>query len=212
MARMESIQKIWARIERRLRAVELTETAASREAGLSPGSVRNIRRGANGELKTSGVHARTLSRLAPVLKTTMDWLAEGHGPETTDGAERTAHTVPLVGYVGAGSAAHFVPSGQLGEVDRPEWANSTTVAVEIRGESLGPLFDQWIVYYDDVRRPVTSDLIGKLCVVGLADGRVLIKKLKRGKGKTFDLLSQAEEPIRNVVIEWAGRVKQMVPR
>ena len=120
--------------------------------------------------------------------------------------------VPLVGYVGAGATAHFVPSGQLGEVDRPDWANDTTVAVEIRGESLGPLFDQWIVFYDDVRRPVTADLIGRLCVVGLADGRVLIKKLKRGKGKTFDLLSQTEDPIRNVVIEWAGRVKQMVPR
>ena len=35
----------------------------------------------------------------------------------------------------------------------------TTVAVEIRGERLGA---RWLVYYDQVERPVTPELIGKL--------------------------------------------------
>ncbi len=86
------------------------------------------------------------------------------------------------------------------------------MAVEIRGNSLGELFDRWLVFYDDVRRPVTEDLIGKLCVVGLADGRVLIKKIGRSTNGLYDLLSEKEPPIENAVIEWAARVNAMAPR
>jgi hypothetical protein len=84
----------------------------------------------------------------------------------------------VIGYVGAGSAAHFydVPPSHLDEVIGPADANESTAALEIRGESLGPFFNRWYLFYDDVRRPMTSDLVGQLCVVGLADGRHLIKQ------------------------------------
>jgi transcriptional regulator with XRE-family HTH domain len=125
-------------------------------------------------------------------------------------------TVPLVGYVGAGAEAHAFGEGQgpFDRVEAPEGATEHTVAVEIRGESLGTLFDQWLVFYDDVRDPPTRDLIGKLCVVGLADGRVLVKKLTRGQldEKHFNLLSNTEPPIYDAVVAWAARVKQMTPR
>jgi transcriptional regulator with XRE-family HTH domain len=124
-------------------------------------------------------------------------------------------SVPLVGYVGAGAAAHFYADSQ-GEIDRvaaPDDATKDTVAVEIRGESLGELFDQWIVYYDEVRAPVTQDMVGRLCVVGLPDDRVLIKKLKRSRTPGFfHLLSNTEAPILDVEIAWAAKVKSMVPR
>lgn len=122
--------------------------------------------------------------------------------------------VPVVGYVGANSRAHTyaVPPGQLGEVEAPEGSNEKTVAVEIMGDSLGALFDRWLVFYDDVRSPVTSDLLGRLCVVGLADERVLIKKIQRGGDGLFDLLSNTEDPIKGVAVDWAARVKIMVPR
>lgn len=204
---MEPLQKIVERIERRLAATGLNATKASKEAGLSGSAIYNLQRGAAGKIKTKGANAATISKLAPVLKTTASWLLEGAGDEEDEAPARK--TVPLVGYVGAGAATHFVPSGQLGEVDRPEWATETTVAVEIRGESLGALFDRWIAYYDDVHRPVTSDLHNELCVVGLSDGRVLIKKLRKTRGNKFDLLSQTEEIIRNVDIEWAALVKEI---
>lgn len=124
-------------------------------------------------------------------------------------------TVRVVGYVGAGATAHFyaVAQGELDVVSTPEGATPETVAVEIRGNSLGELFDRWLVFYDQVRRPVTSDLIGRLCVVGLADDRVLVKKIRRGSGAgLYDLHSNTEEPIRGVQIDWAARVKSMVPR
>ena len=151
--------------------------------------------------------------MAPVLETTVAWLLGAEGDEHAEPHE-PSDSVPLVGYVAAGATAHFMPAGQLGTVDRPEWASPATVAVEIRGDSLGELFDRWLVYYDDVRRPVTADLIGRLCVVGLADGRVLVKKVTKGtKAGHYTLISSRQEkPIKNVQIEWAGIVKQMVPR
>jgi hypothetical protein len=125
-------------------------------------------------------------------------------------------TAPLVGYVGAGSEAHFYAVNQgsfLDEVPAPQDSTARTVAVEIRGDSLGSLFDRWIVFYDDVRSPVTHDLIGQLCVVGLPDERVLLKKIRPGsKEGLYRLLSEREPEIRDVSIDWAAKVKNMVPR
>lgn len=124
------------------------------------------------------------------------------------------HSVHVVGYVGAGSQAHYyaVAQGSLDEVPAPLGANHKTVAVEIRGDSLGSIFDRWLVFYDDVRTPVTDDLIGKLCVIGLPNDQILVKKLRRGKGGTYDLHSERGEPIRGVRPEWAARVRIMTPR
>lgn len=124
-------------------------------------------------------------------------------------------TVPLVGYVGAGAAAHYYAESQgpLEEVPMPEGGNDKTVAVEARGDSLGSFFNQWLIYYDEVRDPPTPDMIGRLCVVGLFDGRVLVKKLMRGsRPHLFHLLSQTESPIEDQEIEWAARVTGMTPR
>ncbi|MER9355518.1 XRE family transcriptional regulator [Mesorhizobium sp. M0514] len=124
-------------------------------------------------------------------------------------------SVPLVGYVGAGAAAHFYADtqGELERVPAPEGATQDTVAMEIRGESLGALFEHWLVYYDEIRSPVTTDMIGRLCVVGLIDDRVLVKKLQRAKSPgLFHLLSNTEAPILDAEVLWAAKVKSMVPR
>lgn len=132
-----------------------------------------------------------------------------------DSAQAVERTVPLVGYVGAGAEAHFYAAGH-GEIDRvpaPDGATPETVAVEIRGESLGALFEHWLVYYDEVRSPVTPDMYNRLCVVGLHDDRVLVKQIKPSKSPgLYHLLSNTEGPILDVGIAWAARVKSMVPR
>lgn len=124
--------------------------------------------------------------------------------------------VRVIGRVGAGAEAHFYSDAQgpFDEVEAPAGSTDSTVAVEVSGDSLGSLFDKTLVFYDDVRRPVTSDLIGKLCVVGLPDGRVLIKKIARSKAGRglYHLAGQFGDPIMDTPIEWAARVKNMVPR
>lgn len=147
----------------------------------------------------------------------LEWLLTGKGPKERrplriDPAEQ--RFVPLAGYVGAGAQTFFFANDEpLDEVPAPLGATDATVAVEIRGDSLGSFFDRWLVFYDDVRRPVDVSLLNKLCVVGLEDGRILIKKVQRSKAKGFfHLLSQTEPPILDVRLEWAAKVKNMVPR
>lgn len=159
-----------------------------------------------------GLRRDTAERYAKAFHVPAEWLLFGK-PRGRQAPRPARGTVPLVGYVGAGAEAHFTAAGELGEVDAPDNATDSTVAVEIRGDSLGSFFDRWVVYYDDVRRPITPDLIGRLCVVGLADDRVLIKKPQRSRTKgLFHLLSQTEDPILDVAVEWAARVRSMVPR
>ena len=126
-----------------------------------------------------------------------------------------APKAPLVGYVGAGAIAHFYADGQgpFDEVDAPIDARPATVAVQIRGHSLGALFDNWLVFYDDIRDPPDDSLVGRMCVCGLSDGRVLIKALKRSPNPgLWHLLSNTETPIYDVGLQWAAPVREMRPR
>lgn len=158
------------------------------------------------------------AKLAAALQVNPSALAAGHlEPTDQTGDESQKGTVPVVGYVGAGAEAHFyaLSDGELDRVPAPDGATPETVAVEVRGESLGPLFERWLVHYDEVRSPITPDLHGQLCVVGLANDKVLVKKVRPSKSKLpglYDLLSNNEEPILDAVILWAARVKSMVPR
>lgn len=132
-----------------------------------------------------------------------------------NGAESGTGVIRLVGYVGAGAKAHFyeISQGDMDEVPAPVGATADTVAVEIRGDSLGALLDRWLAYYDQVERPITPDLIGRLCVVGLAGGLVLVKEVRNGsKPGRFRLVSERGAPIEDAVIEWAAPVKSMMPR
>jgi len=144
---------------------------------------------------------------------TPEWLLTGRKPFPSDEPEQPpARKVRVVGYVGAGAEAHLyaVAQGDLDEVDPPPGLTEDTVAVEIRVDSLGAFFNRWLVFYDDVRRPVTPDLIGELCIVGLEDGRILIKQIQRSKTEgLFNLISSTEKPIADVAIEWAARVNSI---
>lgn len=134
------------------------------------------------------------------------WLLYGKRPPSD------RKTVPLVGFVGAGAEAHYYEPADLGEVDAPEGSTDKTVAAEIRGTSLGPLFESWLIFYDDVRSPVTPDLYGRLCIVGLLDGRVLVKKIRNAGNGLYHLESNTEPTMFDQEVVWAARVKSMTPR
>jgi len=120
--------------------------------------------------------------------------------------------VKIKGYVGAGSVAHYyaVSDEEYEEVDAPAGITDPAVAVEIRGKSMGPALEGWLVFYKDVHSPVRPEMLGQLCVVGLTDDRILIKLIKRERDGSFTLLSNgADDPIPNVKIEWAALVTDM---
>lgn len=123
--------------------------------------------------------------------------------------------VPVVGYVGAGAEMHLYAFADSPNdfVPMPENGNENTVAVEVRGSSLGSIFDTWLVYYDQIHTPPTPNMLGKLCVVGLADDRVLVKRLRKGSAPgIYNLESNTEGLIEDVQVMWAAQVKNMTPR
>lgn len=124
--------------------------------------------------------------------------------------------VPVVGYVGAGSKTYYFDVGHdAGAVDwvrAPKNSTDQTVALEVRGTSLGEVFNRWLVFFDDRRSPITDDLIGELCIVALPDNRLLVKKIEVDRNGGFILKSNTEEPIEVEEIVWAARVTHMEPR
>jgi len=190
--------------------------AARKAAGVSQGRLGELV-GAGQTTVSSWERGRTeptredVQRIAAALKMTPATLEFGEGAA----GDRDRRTVPVVGYVGAGSAAHFYGTGdgELDRVEAPDYATDATVAAEIRGESLGPLLERWLVFWDEVRTPVTPDLLGELCVVGLPDDRILVKQLRATSTPNhFHLISNNEAPMFDVEVLWAAKVKGMQPR
>jgi len=186
-----------------LRQSGKTRSGLARALGRAPSAVTDLLNG----------HRRLRADEIPVVA---DYLGV-EPPRIIGGGARGGKRMkaPLVGYVGAGAVAHFYADGQgpFDEVEAPSDAGEATVAVQIRGDSLGALFDNWLVFYDDVRDPPDDSLVGRMCVCGLSDGRVLIKALKRSPNAgLWHLISNAEAPIYDVALDWAAPVREMRPR
>jgi len=97
------LNNVLDRIEARLKAVDLSATAASLAAGLSRDAIRNIRRSVQKPGSTDGASTRTITALATPLKTTAAWLLEGHGPEEIGGEATETVKVPVLSMVSAGA-------------------------------------------------------------------------------------------------------------
>ena len=204
------------------RAVKLTQQEVADALGITPQAVSGWERGGRPDLDK-------VSDLARMYKKSAEWILDGREVDENASvredmrsedvaAEMTnrapPRTVKLKGYVGASGEAVFyrLADEDLEEVRAPDGASEQTVAVEVRGKSLGPALESWLVYYDDVRSPITSDMLNQLCVVGLADDRLLVKRLERKKGRVVLVSNNGEPDIENAVIEWAAKVTAMMPR
>lgn len=89
---------ILRRIDRRLKALGLSSTAASLAAGLSGDAIRNWRRRmARGEVD-AGMSIRSLEKLAVVLKTTVHWLQTGDEPPAAVSQQVNIRVMPLLSW------------------------------------------------------------------------------------------------------------------
>lgn len=124
--------------------------------------------------------------------------------------------VPIVGIAraGTGEVDYSTGQGNLGETEAPEMSTEHTVALEVRGDSMGGrIEDGDTVFYDDRKQPVTPDLLGRVCVIGRADGNIVIKKLMAGsRAGHFHLISYNAAPEFDVKVEWAAKVTSIRPK
>lgn len=121
-------------------------------------------------------------------------------------------TVRLAGYVGAGQEVYQFDEDGAGFVEAPPGANSETEAVEVRGESMLPLYeDGTILYYSKQLSP--DSMVGRRCIVRLEDERVLVKSLQRGSDRgLWTLVSLNAPDIKDVGVQWAAPIDWIKPR
>lgn len=86
-----------ARIDKRLQAVGLSESRAPKLAGMSDSAIRNLRRDLAAG-KQRSMNAGTLERLAPVLRTTVQWLVTGTGAEDAQELPAARDSGPSIGH------------------------------------------------------------------------------------------------------------------
>lgn len=125
-------------------------------------------------------------------------------------------SVPVVGYIGAGAEVHPIDDHEKGaglfQVDVPFPTQPGTVCAIVRGESMLPMFEDGDLVGYVQRSDDPATLIGKRCVVKLRDGRMFIKRLKRGSREgVFTLVSANANDIEDVELEWAARFSFSLP-
>jgi len=138
-----------------------------------------------------------------------EWLLEGEGLPTVK------PLVPIVGNVSAGAQIIFMTgTGSIGMVESPPSGNENTKALEVEGASMRGIADSgWLIYFDDERRPPNADLLGRICIVEIEGGQVLVRRLQPGRDdEHWDLELPPEPTIRDAKVIWAARVTWIKPR
>jgi len=145
------------------------------------------------------------ARYATFFKVTTDWLMLGKG---TAGARKR---VPVVSYIGAGAEVFPIDDHAQGRglelVDPPTGQAGEYVAAKIRGDSMFPMEDGWLVFWSRDQAGVPDECIGKLSVCQVKNGPMLLKYLQRGTRSGLYTLTSWNAPARpDVQLEWASRV------
>lgn len=92
-------------------------------------------------------------------------------------------------------------------------ATTKAVALDVRGDSMHTFAENGaLIYFEDQRAPLDPELIGVPCVVETEDGRVLVKRPKRGSEPgLYDLESDFGPVIKDVRLTWAAEIIAVVP-
>lgn len=192
------------RISERLAATGKSERGAAKEAGLSGSTIRNIREG-----KVASPRLDTLRRLAPVLDTSVEWLAFGTAgesgpPATTSYAASLSYDLseadplvkaPVRGILEAGSfrpvadRADGPPLVEAVPRDR-DYPDASLVIFEVAGDSMNsltpyPLLPGVRVIALDYRDPQ-----GRLA---LRDGMVVVVEQKTDGDRLRELSARQVE-------------------
>lgn len=184
----------------------LNQSEFSDVMGVTQATVSRWERGAMPEAK----HLRAIAELAGL---TMEEFLGSKDIPIGDSGE----PLPVVGYVGAGAAVYPIDDNAHGQgfatVERPPFVKGEAVAVEVRGDSLIPVAeDGWRLVYVGEQTIIEEDVLNRLCVVALTDGRILVKRLIRGSDpQRYHLVSTNAPMIENAEILWAAKVRAIIP-
>lgn len=182
---------------------------SGRKAAIAMGA--NYNTYAQHENKIRDIPRDAAIRYARFFRVSLEWLLTGKGAQKPRRPE-----VPIVSYVGAGSEVFAIDDsaqgGGLEMVEAPAGMEDSVGAI-IRGDSMYPLRDGWLIFWQRDHEGVPEECLGALCVVQVKDGPTLVKDLRRGSKKGLYRLESWNAPSReDVQLEWACRIREIRPR
>lgn len=186
----------WARLQRGFK----TATDAAKRFSWNENTYRSHENGVR------PISKKAAANYARAFRVPVGWLLYGEGSPSGRPAQK------VLGIVGAGGQVipfdDYAQGAQPEEIELPPGAPPDAVPVEVRGDSMWPrYFSGERLFYVRDGTPI-AQMIGRECVVRLADGRVMIKILRRGSKKNlYNLVSWNGPEIEDQKIEWAALVK-----
>jgi len=109
-------------------------------------------------------------------------------------------------------AYRFVKPGTKGAVEKRVTIGEHTTRIPARPYTMGAIRDGWLIFSQGLKRPPRPAVIDQLCVSQLADGRCLLRFVKKGRrAESYDLISVTGPAILDVALEWAEPVVAILP-
>ena len=160
----------------------------------------------NGDRQPSRLTAR---RYAKAYGVRWEWLLEGEGQPTS-----RAQAIKIIGKVEPGGTVVFYPNEEVKDcTEQPPHAGIATRALEAGASLPGVAESGWLYFFDFEEKPPSRELIGKLCVVALKSGEVLIRTLQPGRRRNrYDLEAPLEKTLRDQEVVWAAAITWIKPR
>jgi transcriptional regulator with XRE-family HTH domain len=186
------------------RSKHMKQTQFAKALGVSQGTVSRWENSKNPEEPTN----ESMAKIAEFGGVTVDELLD-----LAPARERGITQVRRVGAILAGGAVEFYDeSGPNVYVAGFEGAPANTVALIINEETAPEGLEGWLVYFDEMDTDITPQVLNRMCVVWLDDGRVLIRKVVPGQiAGTYTLKSTFLPPIYDAKIRRVARVSYMKP-
>jgi hypothetical protein len=205
------IKDVVDRIDKRLKIIGLSASAASKKAGLGEDAIRDMKRAVAGKKSHGTISMRTLELLAPVLECSAAWLMTGQADAIR---ETTNSPVPIMGILNPGEAVEWFDATKapLAMIDKPAAAFESIAAVLIHGDRLDAFFAGWFLFFKAKTSEITEHFIGKICLCELEDGTTIVRKLAHGTTPgRFCLLSLHGAPMLDVAVRAVCEVEAMLP-
>jgi DNA-binding XRE family transcriptional regulator len=119
--------------------------------------------------------------------------------------------VTVVGHVGSDGQISLDENKAQGvpTIDAPVSEALSAVAIVVRGDSLYPVYqDGDVIFYGLEASNDEQAFLGRECVVKLAKGPTLLKRVMRGSERgSYLLLSHNGSPVDNARLDWASPVR-----
>lgn len=185
-----------------LRSHRWSQEKLARELDVTQPTISRLLAGAEAKWETRTKILALARRLTVINNSTSDSLQNAEG-------------VPLVATVGTGGELHMLTEGEQELVPAPpgEGILATMVAAKVIGSGMMPMLDDgWTIYWDQAAGTLSDDLVGKLCVVCLIGGQILVRRLYRSrKNGRYDLHAVNAPALLEQALDWAARVCWILP-